>query len=62
MDRAKAQEFIDKYVELCKEYGMHLWSGEPWYGLDLLDNEPDENYRGKGIEEIIRENIAIYDD
>ena len=62
MDKVKAQEFIDKYVELCKEYDMHLWSGEPWYGLDLLDNKPIEDYARKNIEEIIRQNIMIYDD
>ena len=54
MDKDKAQEFIDKYVELCKEYDMYLWSGEPWYGLDLQDGNVDE--------EIIRKNIAVYDD
>ena len=62
MDKVKAQEFIDKYVELCKEYGMHLWSGEPWYGLDLCENPPIEKVQGKSIEEIIRQNISIYDD
>lgn len=61
MDKVKAQEFIDKYVELCKEYGMHLWSGEPWYGLDLLDSKQVEEYRGEDIEKIIRENIAVYE-
>ena len=61
MDKVKAQEFIDKYVELCKEYGMHLWSGEPWYGLDLLDSKLVEEYRGEDIEKIIRENIAVYE-
>ena len=62
MDKAKAQEFVDKYVELCKKYGMHLWSGEPWYGLDLCENVTTEESIGKNIEEIIRQNIMVYDD
>ena len=54
MDKDKAAEFINEYVELCKKYDMYLWSGEPWYGLDLLG--------GNVSEEIIRKNIMVYDD
>lgn len=54
MNREQAKKFIDEYVTLCKKYDMYLWSGEPWYGLDLIDGGVDE--------EKIRKYIAIYDD
>jgi hypothetical protein len=54
MDRKQKEYFIDEYVALCKRAGMYLWSGEPWYGLDLIVGDVDENK--------IRDWIAIYDD
>lgn len=54
MDRKQKEEFIDEYVTLCKRAGMYLWSGEPWYGLDLIVGDVDEKK--------IRDWIAIYDD
>ena len=53
MDRRQKEEFIDEYVALCKRSGLYLWSGEPWYGLDLLDGDIDEDK--------IRKNISVYD-
>ena len=47
-------KFIDEYVALCKRSGMYLWSGEPWYGLDLMVGDIDEKK--------IRDWIMIYDD
>ena len=54
MDRKQKEAFIDEYVALCKKYDVYLWSGEPWYGLDLIVGGVDEDK--------IREYIAIYDD
>lgn len=54
MDKRVANEFIDEYVALCKRSGLFLWSGEPWYGLELLEGDIDEK--------IIRDNIKVYDD
>ena len=54
MDRKQKEYFIDEYVALCKRSGMYLWSGEPWYGLDLIVGDVDEKK--------IRDWIAIYDD
>lgn len=54
MDRKVKEEFVDEYVALCKKYGIYLWSGEPWYGLDVIVGDIDE--------ERIRKYIAIYDD
>ena len=59
MDEKIAKEFIEKYIELCKYYGLYLWSGEPWYGLDLLKISDEEKNTGKKIEDIIRDNIFI---
>lgn len=54
MDKKQAGLFIDEYVALCKRSGMYLWSGEPWYGLELLEGNMDEK--------IIRDNIKVYDE
>ena len=54
MDRRQKEEFINEYVALCKRSGMYLWSGEPWYGLDLIVGDIDEKK--------IRDWIAIYED
>ena len=54
MDRKIKEYFIDEYVALCKRCGVYLWIGEPWYGLDLVVGDVDENK--------IREYIKIYDD
>ena len=43
MDKRAAEQFIEEYVALCKRSGMYLWSGEPWYGLDLIDGDIDED-------------------
>ena len=51
MNKKLAEYFIDEYVALCKRAGMYLWSGEPWYGLDLIEGGVDE--------EKIRKNIYI---
>ena len=50
MDKKAAEQFIDEYVALCKRFGMYLWSGEPWYGLDLIDGDVDEDKIRKYIE------------
>jgi hypothetical protein len=47
MDKKAAELFIDEYVALCKRSGMYLWSGEPWYGLDLIDGDIDEEKNKK---------------
>ena len=54
MNKKVAEYFIDEYVALCKRSGMYLWSGEPWYGLDLIEGDIDEKK--------IRDCITIYDD
>jgi hypothetical protein len=54
MDKKIKEDFVDEYVTLCKKYGIYLWSGEPWYGLDLIVGDIDEKK--------IRDWIAIYDD
>ena len=54
MDKKAVELFIDEYVALCKRSGMYLWSGEPWYGLDLIDGDVDEDK--------IRKYIKVYDD
>ena len=54
MDKKAAEQFIEEYVALCKRSGMYLWSGEPWYCLDLIDGDIDEDK--------IRNNIAVYDE
>ena len=54
MDKKAAELFIDEYVALCKRSGMYLWSGEPWYSLDLMVGDINEKK--------IRDNIIIYDD
>ena len=33
---------------------VYLWSGEPWYGLDLIDGDIDEDK--------IRKSIKVYDE
>ena len=52
MDKKQSNDFIDEYVSICKKYGMYLWSGEPWYALDLIEGDIDE--------EKIRDNIVVY--
>ena len=54
MDKRAAEQFIEEYVALCKRSGMYLWSGEPWYGLDLIDGGIDEDK--------IRKYIKVYDE
>ena len=39
---AEEQAFIDEYVYLCKKYDMYLWSGEPYFALDLINGNADE--------------------
>ena len=51
MDKKQADLFIEEYIALCKRSGLYLWSGEPWYGLEL--------YEGNIDEEKIRKNISI---
>lgn len=33
----KEQQFLDEFLSLCKKYSLGLWSGEPWYGLDVIN-------------------------
>ena len=54
MDRKQKEAFINEYIALCKKHGMYLWSGEPWYALDLIVGDIDEKK--------IRDNIVVYDD
>ena len=54
MDRRQKEAFINEYITLCKKHGMYLWSGEPWYGLDLIVGDIDE--------EEIRKEIVSYKD
>lgn len=54
MDRRQKEAFINEYIALCKKHGMYLWSGEPWYGLDLIVGDIDE--------EEIKKEIVIYND
>ena len=49
MDKKQADLFIDEYIALCKKYNMYLWSGEPWYGLDLLSGDIGEEKIRKWI-------------
>jgi hypothetical protein len=49
MDKKQADLFIEEYIALCKRSGLYLWSGEPWYGLELCEGVIDEEKIRKWI-------------
>lgn len=44
----KEQQFLDEFLSLCKKYSLGLWSGEPWYGLDIV-NISDKPKEGESV-------------
>lgn len=38
----KEQQFLDEFLSLCKKYNLGLWSGEPWYGLEVINIDSED--------------------